>query len=82
MLSNEQISILGHLSEKYKLGLRLDGNKVFRNNQMLNPWQTEEIYDTWYPRARDEFVNNLYLKHLNESKVPVEPAKVIVPPEQ
>lgn len=78
MLNSDQFKILAHLSEKYKLGLEVNGNKVHKNGTMLNPWQAEEQFDIWFPRARDEFISNLFIKSF-ETEISNEPAPGDIP---
>lgn len=70
MLNSDQIKVIGYLSDKYKLGLVIDGNRVLRAGVLLNPWQAEEVYTTYFPRARDEFINKLFLDYVNADSAP------------
>ncbi len=79
MLTNDQIKILGILSQKYKLGLEVSGNKVYRAGQMQNLWQVEEYYNTYFPKARDEFITNLFLKTFED--ISDKPAEGDIPAE-
>ncbi len=77
---NEQIvKVLEILNEKYKLGLNIDGNKVRHRDRLLTPFQVKDLYDQYFPRARDEFINELFIKSINEAKISNEPPQNDLP---
>lgn len=78
----EKAQFVRLINKKLNLGLDISGKLIYNKGVLMTPWDIEKIVEAFYLRERDEFLNKIFIEHLNEQQVSQQTPKDDPPPER
>jgi hypothetical protein len=65
-MNKQLLEYLPYLSKKYQLGLEVKGSAVYCNGRLQTPWDIQQLFDKFFPMAKEEFVSQLFLDQIRK----------------